>query len=148
MSRTLPRCRRRLLELTKQERTLRCPLDCILAQKIDYIKDWMMKMKTKNLKRAIRIVLILLAALVILHTFVACGGLPASQIEGKETESEEIYVEHSATTSRYAASRESTKYHRLSCRYVDNILPNNLVYYSSEEAAQRAGKSPCSVCTP
>ena len=132
-------------------------------------------MKIKNLKRAIRPVLILLTALVILHTFVACGGLPASQNEEKKTQSKVTYVDppefepletakpleyegnpvlpeytdNTATsTARYAASRESNKYHRPSCHYVDNILPENLVYYKSEEAARRAGKSPCSVCRP
>lgn len=49
---------------------------------------------------------------------------------------------------RYVASRESDKYHRTSCHYVDNILPENIVYYYTKESAKRAGKSPCSVCAP
>ena len=53
-----------------------------------------------------------------------------------------------ASTTRYAASRESNKYHRPSCYYVDNILPENLFYFSSEAAARGAGYSPCSVCSP
>ena len=139
-----------------------------------------MKITIKKLKRTIRPVLILLTALVLLHTFVSCGGLPASQIEEKEAQSKIIYVDppefepiergtvkpfeyegnpvlpeyrgeitdRPTTTTRYAASRESDKYHRTYCHYVDNILPENLVYYSSEAAARRAGKSPCSVCNP
>ena len=134
-----------------------------------------MKITIKKLKHTIRPVLILLTALVLLHTFVACGGLPASSTADNETKSKVTYADppefepietvkpfeyegdpvlpeykDNATTSttRYAASRESNKYHRPSCYYVDNILPENLVYYKSEEAARRAGKSPCSVCTP
>lgn len=53
-----------------------------------------------------------------------------------------------ASTARYAASRESNKYHRPSCYYVDNILPENLFYFSSTSAARQAGYSPCSVCEP
>ena len=49
---------------------------------------------------------------------------------------------------RYAASSESNKYHRLSCHYVDRIKSYNIVYYYTEEEAQRAGKKPCSVCSP
>lgn len=133
----------------------------------------------KKIKCRLRPILILLTALVILHTFVSCGGLPASQIDEikeKETKGKITYVEppehetfkkidplppytdptvssgnqttKPAATTRYAASRESDKYHSTYCYYVDNILPENLVYYSSEDAARRAGKSPCSVCNP
>lgn len=49
---------------------------------------------------------------------------------------------------RYAASSESDKYHRLSCRYVDKIKSYNIVYYSSESEARADGKKPCSVCNP
>lgn len=52
------------------------------------------------------------------------------------------------TEMKYVASRDSDKYHRLSCHYVDQILKENRVYYKTEEAARRAGKSPCSVCKP
>ena len=139
----------------------------------------------KTTQKRIRCVLLILTALFLLHTFVSCGGLPASPIEEKETRDKITYVEPpefepvetlkpfeyegnpmlpeyvgntptpeketdkpAATTVRYAASRESNKYHRLRCHYVDNILPENLVYYTSEDAARRAGKSPCSVCRP
>ena len=52
------------------------------------------------------------------------------------------------TAGSYAASSESNKYHRRGCYYVDNILPENLIYFSSEYAARQAGYSPCSVCDP
>ena len=52
------------------------------------------------------------------------------------------------TAGSYAASRESDRYHRPSCHYVDNILPENLIYFSSEQAARQAGYYPCAVCKP
>lgn len=139
-----------------------------------------MKITIKKLKRTIRPVLIFLTALVLLHTFVSCGGLPASQIGEKETQSKIIYVDppefepieigtvkpfeyegnpvlpeyreeityRPTTTTRYAASRKSNKYHRPSCRYVDTILSENLVYYNTEEEAWQDGKAPCIICKP
>ena len=129
-----------------------------------------MKITQKRISR----IVILLIALILIHTFVSCGGLAASQIEEKETKSKIAYIERPehetletlapyvnptlpsdedetqkpTNTVRYAASRESNKYHRTYCHYVDNILPENLVYYTSEEAARRAGKTPCSACKP
>ena len=65
-----------------------------------------------------------------------------------ETDTESPQEKQTASTVTYVASRESNKYHRLSCQYVDQILKENRVYYKTEEAARRAGKSPCSVCNP
>lgn len=69
------------------------------------------------------------------------------KVEVKET-SPSVDQNGTASTVRYAASRESDRYHRPSCYYVDNILPENLFYFSSESAARRAGYYPCSVCNP
>lgn len=52
------------------------------------------------------------------------------------------------TAGSYAASRESDRYHLKGCYYVDNILPENLIYFSSEYAARQAGYYPCAVCKP
>ena len=52
------------------------------------------------------------------------------------------------TEMKYVASRESNKYHRKRCHYVDNIKESNKVYYSTEEEALADGKTPCSVCSP
>ena len=54
----------------------------------------------------------------------------------------------STPTRGYAASSESDRYHLRSCYYVDNILPQNLIYFSSEYSARQAGYYPCSVCNP
>lgn len=48
----------------------------------------------------------------------------------------------------YAASRSSDKFHKLSCYYVDNILPENIIYFETREDALEAGKEPCSKCRP
>ena len=54
----------------------------------------------------------------------------------------------SSYTTGYAASSESNRYHYPSCYYVDNILPENLIYFSSKYSARQAGYYPCSVCNP
>ena len=121
---------------------------------------------------------IVMIVVVFLFTFVSCGGMPASStgnedppkspgtwepppnydpIEIPTYEIPEADLKEpasqpnqsgTASTTRCAASRESNKYHRPSCYYVDNILPENLFYFSSEAAARQAGYSPCSVCEP
>lgn len=53
-----------------------------------------------------------------------------------------------AAPTIYVASVHGDKYHLKSCKYVDNILVGNRVYYSSELEAQQDGKTPCSVCLP
>lgn len=65
-----------------------------------------------------------------------------------QTDADDPEEKEPAKVYRYVASRESDKYHRISCHYVDNILPKNKVYYYTKESAKRAGKSPCSVCKP
>jgi hypothetical protein len=48
----------------------------------------------------------------------------------------------------YAASRESDRYHDMNCHYVDQILPQNLIYFFSKSEARSEGYKPCSVCDP
>ena len=48
----------------------------------------------------------------------------------------------------YVGSSKSDKYHLPSCRYAENILPSNQVWFSSKAAAQAAGYVPCQVCKP
>lgn len=132
----------------------------------------------KTKRSITRTALIGMIILVFLFSFVSCGGMPASSMENEdppkspgtwepppnydpieiptyeipEAELKEPTTQPNqggaASTARYAASRESNKYHRPSCYYVDNILPENLFYFSSEYAARQAGYSPCSVCEP
>lgn len=54
----------------------------------------------------------------------------------------------SSTQSRYVASSESDKYHRLTCDFADNILPENRIFYKTAEDAIKDGKQPCTVCLP
>lgn len=51
-------------------------------------------------------------------------------------------------TGSFVASKNSDKFHRKSCQYVDQIYKGNIVYYKNRESAIAAGKSPCSVCRP
>ncbi|MFP3897218.1 MAG: thermonuclease family protein [Anaerolineales bacterium] len=48
----------------------------------------------------------------------------------------------------YVASANSDKYHDPSCRYAENILPENRVCFGSKEEAEDAGYVPCKVCKP
>lgn len=67
--------------------------------------------------------------------------IPQPDLDADDTEEPEKVV-------RYAASSESTKYHRINCHYVDRIKSYNIVYYYTKEEAKRAEKKPCSVCNP
>lgn len=46
----------------------------------------------------------------------------------------------------YLGSKESDKYHDYECRAAENILPENEVWFSSEEEARAAGYSRCGIC--
>jgi S1-C subfamily serine protease len=48
----------------------------------------------------------------------------------------------------YVGSRNSTVFHRASCKTAANISEKNLVRYSSRDEALQAGKKPCHVCKP
>ena len=52
------------------------------------------------------------------------------------------------TSYRYAASSESNVFHYISCFYVNNIHPENLIYFSSRQNATNAGYRPCTYCNP
>ena len=54
----------------------------------------------------------------------------------------------SAEDAKYIASVNSEKFHRPSCRYVDDIYDENRIYYSRRGDALSDGKSPCSACDP
>lgn len=47
----------------------------------------------------------------------------------------------------YVASVKSEKYHYPSCKYADQIHPENLITFSSAPKAQARGYVPCTVCT-
>lgn len=48
----------------------------------------------------------------------------------------------------YVGSKESDKYHYCDCRWVDKILPENLICFKSKEDAQSQGYIPCGTCHP
>lgn len=52
------------------------------------------------------------------------------------------------TGHAYVGSIESDTYHYPSCRWVKNILPENLIGWDTVEDAQTAGYSPCGTCNP
>jgi methylphosphotriester-DNA--protein-cysteine methyltransferase len=49
---------------------------------------------------------------------------------------------------KYVASKNGNVFHRLDCKWVKKIKPENLVYYSSRDEAINAGKKPCKQCNP
>lgn len=97
--------------------------------------------------------------LFVLYSFTSCSSGSSQSNDKKpssekstwydeDVEDEEIDDEISREDARYAASKNSNKYHRLSCRYVDQIIAENIVYYEYEYQATNDGKEPCSACKP
>lgn len=54
----------------------------------------------------------------------------------------------SISERNFVASSQGEKFHKPGCRYADNILSENKVYYKSRGDALADGKTPCSVCKP
>ena len=52
------------------------------------------------------------------------------------------------TGHAYVGSAESDTYHYPNCRWVKNILPENLIGWDTVEDAQAVGYSPCGTCNP
>lgn len=48
----------------------------------------------------------------------------------------------------YVASVNGKKYHKLDCRFVEQINDENKVFYRSESEAEEGGKTPCKTCKP
>lgn len=48
----------------------------------------------------------------------------------------------------YIGNRNTKKFHRLNCRWVEKIAPGNRVPFGSREEAVQAGYEPCKVCNP
>ena len=53
-----------------------------------------------------------------------------------------------AQQEKYIGSRNSNKYHKLSCQWAQKISPKNAVYFATPEEAIKAGYVPCKVCNP
>jgi len=48
----------------------------------------------------------------------------------------------------YVASSSSNKFHRVGCHFIDKILAENRICFSSREAAAASGRQPCGACNP
>ena len=111
------------------------------------------------MKKLIKFITVTLC-LFLLCSFVSCSSgssssndeKPSSEkdpwYDGEGFKDEEIDDEISREDALYLASKSSNKYHRLSCRYADQIKPENIVYYEYEYQATDDGKEPCAVCKP
>ena len=52
------------------------------------------------------------------------------------------------STGKFVGSKKSDVYHYPSCRYVKQILPENIIWFTSVEDARAHGYRPCKVCKP
>ncbi|MFA7169964.1 MAG: hypothetical protein WC178_03860 [Candidatus Paceibacterota bacterium] len=63
--------------------------------------------------------------------------------DGTEQNAEKTTISDSnATSGLFAASKSSTLYHSRDCQYVNQIKPENLIWFSSEKEAEAAGYKP------
>lgn len=61
---------------------------------------------------------------------------------------EQTPQQSTATTGKFVGSKESDKYHLPTCRWAEKIVPENRIWFQTEEEAIKAGYKPCSVCNP
>lgn len=88
----------------------------------------------------------------------AAPGAPIEASEPTEQPVSEAIASHDdepvpETTSQkssgvYVGSVDSDKYHNPSCRFAEEILPENEIWFDSIEDAQNSGYSPCGCCHP
>lgn len=94
----------------------------------------------KNQRNIAAIICIILLASTLFFAF---------RTDGKHTalfEKQKTVINAALTDKNYVASVNSDKYHISGCTYAENILPGNIVYYTTEADAKAAGKNPCSKC--
>jgi competence protein ComEC len=72
----------------------------------------------------------------------------AAETTATETTVTETTQEQPAQNGAYVGSAESDKFHKPNCRYVKQILPENIIWFSSREDALAQGYIPCKVCKP
>ncbi len=65
-----------------------------------------------------------------------------------DVDSECLTHETPPSSKTYVGSRNSNKYHELSCYWASQIKPENRVYFSSKADAESNGYIPCKVCNP
>jgi len=56
--------------------------------------------------------------------------------------------EEPPSSGKFVGSKKSDVYHYPTCRYVKQILPENLIWFTSVEDARAHGYRPCKVCKP
>jgi len=61
---------------------------------------------------------------------------------------EEEPVPEQTSQGQFCGSKKSEVYHYPSCHYVDQINPENLVWYVDSADARAQGKRPCKKCSP
>jgi Predicted hydrolase (metallo-beta-lactamase superfamily) len=61
---------------------------------------------------------------------------------------ETVATETPALTGQYVGSKDSEVFHYPNCSYVKNILPENMIWFSSRDDAIAQGKRPCKKCNP
>lgn len=59
-----------------------------------------------------------------------------------------IYISVDASSGKYCGSIKSDVYHYPSCHYVDQIKPENLIWFIDEYDAVNKGYRPCKGCAP
>lgn len=52
------------------------------------------------------------------------------------------------TTAPYVGNINTKKFHRSTCRYVDQMKDSNKIYFNTRQEAIDAGYTPCKVCNP
>jgi hypothetical protein len=87
------------------------------------------------------ILLLGLTLLLLASSVIACQPSPSSAPPAQTEPS-------SLPTGKYVGSINSNVYHYPSCRYVEQIHPENLVWFASAAEAQVKGYRPCKVCNP
>ena len=84
-----------------------------------------------------------------LARFSAAAGSAVSPVETEAPVETETPVETEAPAEyAFVGSRLSDRYHDPSCRYAQEIAPENRVGWDSAEAAEADGYAPCGVCKP
>lgn len=122
-----------------------------LSQRLDFatIEKEELKCAVRDHKKQRNIAFILCAVFFVLTLFFAFRTMPAASTQRTYPASAaHTQTQRAEPEEKYVASVNSSKYHRLTCDYADNILEENRVYYAMEHEAEVAGKSPCSVCRP
>jgi len=57
-------------------------------------------------------------------------------------------VQLAASSTVYVGSTDGIRFHRLTCRYINRILPENLIRFAGRDEAVAKGYVPCGTCKP